>query len=89
MNKNDIAGKYGEKATFITNKLFLAIANSGGKLVSELIIHIMKNSRLFILYGASKGWYFEWKKRNNKGNERIEENILYMDFKFLDGKIWI
>ena len=34
MNKNDIAGKYGEKATFITNKLFLAIANSGGKLVS-------------------------------------------------------
>ena len=28
----------------------------------ELIIHIMKNSRLFILYGASKGWYFEWKK---------------------------
>ena len=49
----------------------------------------MKNSRLFILYGASKGWYFEWKKSNNKGNERIEENILYMDFKFLDGKIWI
>ena len=34
MNKNDKAGKYGEKATFITNKLFLAIANSGGKLVS-------------------------------------------------------
>ena len=34
MNKNDIAVKYGEKATFITNKLFLAIANSGGKLVS-------------------------------------------------------
>ena len=29
------------------------------------------------------------KKRNNKGNERIEENILYMDFKFLYGKIWI
>ena len=28
----------------------------------ELIIHIMKNSRLFILYGASKGLYFEWKK---------------------------
>ena len=52
--------------------------------VSELIIHIMKNSRLFILYG-----YFEWKKKNNKGNERIEKNILYMDFKFLDGKIWI
>ena len=34
MNKNDIAVKYGEKATFITNKLFLAIANSGEKLVS-------------------------------------------------------
>ena len=34
MNKNVNAGKYGEKATFITNKLFLAIANSGGKLVS-------------------------------------------------------
>ena len=49
----------------------------------------MKNSRLFILYGASKGLDFEWKKRNNEGNERIEENILYMDFKFLDGKIWI
>ena len=26
---------------------------------AELIIHIMKNSRLFILYGASKGLYFE------------------------------
>ena len=34
MNKNDIVVKYGGKATFITNKLFLAIANSGGKLVS-------------------------------------------------------
>ena len=60
-----------------------------GIVLKELIIHIMKIGRLFILYGASKGWYFEWKKRNNKGNERIEENILYMDFKFLDGKIWI
>ena len=27
--------------------------------VKELNIHIMKNSRLFILYGASKGLYFE------------------------------
>ena len=34
IDKNDIAGKYGVRATFITNKLFLAIANSGGKLVS-------------------------------------------------------
>ena len=34
MNENDIAVKYGERATFITNKLFLAIANSGVKLVS-------------------------------------------------------
>ena len=29
------------------------------------------------------------KNRNNKGNKSLEENILYMDFKFLDGKIWI
>ena len=63
--------------------------HSGHGVLLELIIHIMKNSRLFILYGASKGLYFEWKKRNDKGNERIGENILYMDFKFLDGKIWI
>ena len=27
--------------------------------------------------------------RNNKGNESLEENILYMDFKFLYGQIWI
>ena len=40
MNKNDIAVKYGEKATFITNKLFLAIANSGGKLVSQMEVRI-------------------------------------------------
>ena len=29
------------------------------------------------------------KNRNNKGNESLEENILYMDFKFLYGQIWI
>ena len=29
------------------------------------------------------------KSRNNKGNKTKEENILYMDFKFLYGKIWI
>ena len=68
-------------------KLDLASKRQGLK--GELIIHLMKNIRLFILDGASKGWYFEWKKSKNRGNERIEENILYMDFKFLDGKIWI
>ena len=26
---------------------------------------------------------------NNKGNESLEEYILYMDFKFLYGKFWI
>ena len=33
--------------------------------------------------------YIFSEERNNKGNERIGENILYKDFKFLDGKIWI
>ena len=43
----------------------------------------------FLFYMELPKVYILSEKRNNKGNERIGENILYKDFKFLDGKIWI
>ena len=37
----------------------------------------MKNSRLFILDGACKGWYFDWKKVGIKKEIKQKKKIYY------------